>query len=178
MALKGQDVAVVLKLCASRQRLPYHRLAVELSMSPSEVHAAVKRAQGSRLLFRGEFNERPNRGAVEEFLIHGLKYAFPAEHGGATRGVLTSYAAAPLRELFASDGEPPPVWPYAEGKDRGLALQPLYERAPEAALRDPLFYEYLVLADVLRDGRSRERKLAVEMLVKRLRSLTYEQPEP
>ena len=178
MALKGQDVAVVLKLCAAPQRLPYARLAVELSMSPSEVHAAVKRAQGSRLLLSGEFNERPNRSAVEEFLIHGLKYAFPAEHGGPTRGVLTSYAAAPLREFFASDGELPPVWPYAEGKVRGLALQPLYERAPEAASRDSLLYEYLVLADALRDGRSRERKLAAEMLVKRLRSLTYEQPEP
>src|SRR5579859_519236 len=100
MALKGQDVAVVLKLCASRQRLKYAQLAAELSMSASEVHAAVKRAQGSRLLLGGEFNERPNRGAVEEFLIHGLKYAFPAEHGGATRGVLTSYAAARLRAFF------------------------------------------------------------------------------
>src|SRR5581483_1184241 len=130
MALKAQDVAVVLKLCGSPQRLPYARLAAELSMSPSEVHAAVKRAQASRLLHPAELNERPNRSAVEEFLIHGLKYAFPAEHGGPARGVLTSYAAAPLRELLASTGELPPVWPLAAGKDRGLALEPLYERAP------------------------------------------------
>ena len=29
----------------------------------------------------------------KEFLLHGVKYAFPAEHGEVTRGVPTSFAA-------------------------------------------------------------------------------------
>ena len=39
---------------------------------------------------------RPVVHAVEEFLLHGVKYAFPAKRGEVTRGVPTSYAAAPL----------------------------------------------------------------------------------
>jgi hypothetical protein len=38
-----------------------------------------------------------------------------------------------------------------------------------AALRDPSFYEYLALADAIRDGRVRERKYAEEELHRRLR---------
>jgi hypothetical protein len=142
-------------------------------MSPSEVHAAVKRAQGSRLLHGPELRERPNYAAIEEFLIHGLKYAFPAERGGLTRGVPTSYAAEPLRQVIVLGDEPPPVWPYPTGSKRGIAFEPLYKQAPEAALRDPVLYELLALVDALRDGRARERKLAEEMMVSRLRSAVH-----
>jgi hypothetical protein len=58
-----------------------------------------------------------------------------------TRGVLTSYAAGPLRYEISPGSEPPPMWPYAEGRDRGVALQPLYKTVPLAALRDPVLYE-------------------------------------
>ncbi len=142
-------------------------------MSASEVHAAVKRAQASRLLHGSELGERPNFSAIEEFLIHGLKYAFPAERGEPTRGVPTSYAAAPLRQVIAPGDEPPPVWPYPTGPKRGVAFQPLYKQAPKAALGDPMLYELLALADALRDGRARERRLAEEMIIVRLRSASH-----
>ena len=76
-----------------------------------------------------------------------------------TRGVATSYGAAPLRKVVAPTDEPTPVWPYAAGKQRGVSLAPLYETAPAAALRDKSFYELLALADVLREGRVRECKM-------------------
>lgn len=142
-------------------------------MSSSEVHAAVKRAQASRLLHGAELGERPNLAAIEEFLAHGLKYAFPAERGAPARGVPTSYAAEPLRQVIVPGDEPPPVWPYPTGSQRGIAFEPLYKQAPKAALRDPALYEFLALVDALRDGRARERKLAIEMLVSRLRSPVY-----
>jgi DNA-binding Lrp family transcriptional regulator len=171
MALKPQDVAVILKLCQyDAKRPPYSHIALALSMSPSEVHAAVKRAQASHLLHGSEFGERPNLTALKEFLVHGLKYAFPAERGEPTRGIPTSYAAEPLRKLIGSGDELPPVWPYADGHERGVAFEPLYKLAPAAALRDPILYEYLALVDALRDGRARERKLAEEMILARLRS--------
>ena|ERR1700687_2952539 len=170
MALKPQDVYVALKLLAARKdRAPYSLLAAELVMSPSEVHASVKRAEESHLLHGPRLKNRPNFGALEEFLVHGLKYAFPAERGELTRGVATSYAAAPLRNVIARGKEPAPVWPYAHGKQRGIAFAPLYKTAPIAALRDPVFYQYLALADALRDGRARERKLAEEELHRRFR---------
>ena len=61
-----------------------------------------------------------------------------------------------------------PVWPYLRGTVRGYSFEPLYKHAAEAALADPAFYELLSLADALRDGRVRERKIALEILSKRL----------
>jgi hypothetical protein len=161
MALKPQDVFVALKLVAAGSPRPsYAQLAVELLMSSSEVHASVKRASASGLLHGPAMGNRPNLGALEEFLVHGLKYVFPAERGGMTRGVATSYGAAPLRGLIAETDEPIPIWPFAEGSQRGVSLAPLYKTAPIVALRDSSFYELLVIADALREGRIRERKLA------------------
>src|SRR5258707_7437559 len=158
MALKPQDI-VVLKLCGyGSNRPPFAQIAADLAMSPSEVHGAVKRAQAAHLLHGPELLDRPNVSALEEFLIHGVKYAFPAEHGGPTRGLPTSYAAEPLKRLIAAGDEPIPVWPHPEGKRRGVALVPLYKTVPIAAMRDPSVYEKLALADARRAGRTRERK--------------------
>src|SRR6185437_274943 len=154
MVLKPQDVYVTLKIVASGFRGPYAQLATELAMSSSEVYASVKRAQSARLIHGPELRNRPNLAALEEFLVHGLKYVFPADRGEFTRGVPTSYAAAPLRGAIGQGNEPIPVWPYAQGKERGIAFEPLYKTAPGAAMRDPAFYEFLSLADALRDGRA------------------------
>jgi len=170
MTLKPQDIVVVLKLCGyGSNRPPFAQIAADLAMSPSEVHGAVKRAEVAHLLHGPEMNNRPNLSAIEEFLIHGVKYAFPAEHGASTRGLATSYAAAPLNRLIAAGDEPVPVWPHPEGTQRGISLAPLYKTVPIAALRDPLLYEKLALVDALRDGRTRERKLAEQELKKLLR---------
>jgi hypothetical protein len=169
MILKPQDVVVLLKLVAlGDQGWTFQRLAVELSISQSEVHAAVRRAVAARLMTEGSSAGRPVRAALLEFLVHGVKYAFPPERGELTRGVPTGYAAAPLDKAIAGSSEPPPVWPYAEGKVRGYAFAPLYRTVPEAALRDPEFYELLALVDAIRDGRARERNLARQALEKRL----------
>lgn len=170
MALKPQDIVVVLKLCGyGANRPPFAQIAADLAMSSSEVHGALKRAQASHLVHGSELESRPNVGALEEFLIHGLKYVFPAEHGGPTRGLPTSYAAAPLNRLIVAGDEPIPVWPHPEGTSRGIALAPLYKTVPIAAMGDPSLYEKLALVDALRDGRTRERKLAEQELKRILR---------
>jgi len=170
MALKPQDVVVVLKLCGyGANRPPFAQIAADLSMSSSEVHAAIQRAQAAHLLHGPDMLNRPNMSAIEEFLIHGVKYAFPAERGALTRGLPTSYAAEPLNRLIAPGDEPIPVWPHPEGKKRGIAFTPLYKCVPVAAMRDPLLYKQLALLDALREGRTRERKLAEQELVKLLR---------
>jgi len=169
MALKPQDVYVALKIAASgADRAPYSQLAVELVMSPSEVHASVQRAQQSHLLHGPQMKNRPNFTALEEFLLHGLKYVFPPVRGELTRGVPTSYGAEPLRSIIVQGSDAIPVWPYDQGAVRGVAFEPLYRTAPIAALRDAAFYEYLALADALRDGRARERKTAAIELCRRL----------
>ena len=204
-SLKPQDVVVVLKLCADTARrgphgtgLPFSSLAVlgiDLGLSSSEVHGALRRARASGLLrhdqahvavprppessetppgatlrvrFRALSHERPNVTGVLEFLVHGLKYVFPAKRGEMTRGVATSYAAPPLSAYIARGTEPIPVWPFPEGTERGVSFEPLYRSVPAAAMRDPALYELLAIADALREARARERKVAEEQLRERL----------
>jgi hypothetical protein len=167
-ALLPQDVLVLAKLVSyGGQRPSMAQMAADLGLSPSQVHASLKRLERSRLITPS--TNEPQLRAVEEFLLHGVKYAFPAVRGEATRGMPTAYAAPPLRAAIAQDGDPPPVWPSAEGKVRGVTLEPLHRAAPKAAAQDPLLYELLALIDALRDGRARERQLAERELSGRLR---------
>jgi DNA-binding Lrp family transcriptional regulator len=171
MVLKPQDVVVALKLSKFEGKRPsFAQIAEELAMSTSEVHAAVKRTQAAHLMHGPELGERPNYRALEEFLIHGLKYVFPAQHGAMTRGLPTSYAAEPLKRFIKAGNEPLPVWPSSNGPVRGAALAPLYRSVPKAVKRDPYLYELLALVDAIRDGRVRERKIAERELIARLRS--------
>jgi len=164
--LKPQDILVVLRLVgAAPDDRAYPRLAHALGISASEAHAAVRRAVKSGLV--DEKSRSVRADALAEFLVHGLRYVFPAERLGLTRGVPTSVAAPPLVKKFAK-GELPPVWPHPEGSVRGEGLEPLYRSAPEAALRDPELYEWLALVDAVRAGRARERRLAVKEIQKRL----------
>lgn len=150
------------------KRPPMSLIATDLNMSPSEIHAAIKRLQQARLLHGPEMENKPNLSALQEFLLHGLKYAFPAVHGQVTRGLPTSVAAPPLKnEIFQGD-ELPPVWPWRDGEVRGIALEPLYKTAPAAALRDPHLYQLLALVDAIWDGRARERKIAEKHLIHKL----------
>jgi hypothetical protein len=143
-------------------------VAGDLALSPSQVHASLKRLERSRLV--DAQTGRPLLKAVEEFLIHGVKYVFPAQRGEATRGVPTAYAAPPLSSQIIDNGDLPPVWPDAEGSVRGVTLEPLHKAAPKAARKDPALYQMLALIDALRDGRARERQLAEKELSARLRS--------
>jgi len=173
MNLKPQDIYVALTLVTlGDQKWTYVQLAYELSMSASEINAGIKRATRARLLLRGaerSAKPRPVRNARREFLVHGIKYAFPPERGELTRGLPTGYAAPPLVDAVAQPDEPPPVWPDPEGEKRGIAFSPLYPSVPRAARQDPELYELLALVDALRDGRARERKLAIKMLTARLK---------
>jgi hypothetical protein len=60
------------------------------------------------------------------------------------------------------------VWPFEQGKVRGVSLSPIYETAPFAAEKDPKLHELLSLVDSLRIGGAREKKLAEAELRKRI----------
>ena len=171
--LKPQDIFVLLKLSTEPERPTYLRLAQQLHLQPSEVHASVKRARASHLLQGPPGRECINRSGLLELLLHGLRYVFPVEKGALTRGVPTAYAATPLKEQIAPDGEPVPVWPFSEGTVRGYSFSPLHKNAPLAALEDPKLYELLVLVDSLRDGRAREREIAGRELRLRLEAFSH-----
>jgi len=186
ISLHSQDVVVVLKLVANRdasRRWTYADLSKDLFMSASQIFRSVERAEVARLLHAptvppppGSVEEParvwlwPNNKNLKEFLIYGVKYAFPAERGGPTRGIPTAEAARPLDRHFQQEFPLPPVWPYSEGSSRGIAFSPLYKNVPQAALRDPKLYELLALLDAIREGRAREREVAIRELTARIDS--------
>ncbi len=175
--LRPLDIVVLLKLALKDGRPPYLQMANELHLYPSEVYNSIKRARASHFIQRPEIEDRLNRSALLEFLLHGIRYAFPVEKGTLTRGVPTGYAAPPLLESIAASNEPPPVWPYADGPVRGYSFAPLHKNVPQAALEDSEFYELLALVDALRDGRARERELAGRELKKRLEASAHDLSE-
>jgi hypothetical protein len=161
MIAKSLDVVVWLKLLSSGSRKTFAQLSKELGMSASEIHSSVRRGAAAGLIDPG--SRMPLRKALEEYLLHGVRYAFPAKRGPVTRGIPTSYGAPPLAQYFHAE-ELPPVWPDAHGSTRGYALEPLFKPIKKAVEQDPKLYELLALVDAIRDGRARERKLAEEKL--------------
>jgi hypothetical protein len=167
MILKPQDIVVLLKLVALREHpWSYASLANDLFMSASEVHAGIKRAIAARLM--DTTGKQALNRSLEEFIIHGVKYAYPPDRGGLTRGIPTGYAAAPLKAMISQPPELPPVWPDPEGDTRGNEFSPLYKSVPKAARKDIKLYELLALVDAVRDGRAREREIAIREIRARL----------
>jgi hypothetical protein len=176
MALKPQDVLVLLKLIAiQKKEWSYNGLSVELGMSPSEVHAAGQRALAAQLAVKRAGSLVPNVRNLEEFLLHGIRYAFFPEWGGLTRGMPTLFAASPLAERIVPSAQPVPVWPDPEGDVYGSSFLPLYKSAPRAARVDAALYELLVLVDAIRGGKARERNMGVKEIQVRL--ARYEKAE-
>lgn len=163
--LKPQDIVILLKLAVQpgSYTWSYNRLAYELCMSPSEVHKGVKRATQSRLFDPN--NKRPIRKALQEFLLHGVKYAFPPVIGPVTRGIPTAHATPVLERHFAGAQDEIYVWPHPEGRSRGMELSPLYKTVSDMVGNDERLYHALGVLDAIRIGRAREVRLAEEILV-------------
>jgi len=180
--LKSQDIVILLKILANKHpnQLLQKDLATYLCMSASEIHEGMKRLELSGLLgpvYRKSEDSNSNKiirmpikSACEECLIYGVKYFFPVELGSYTRGIPTSYAAPLFEKHIMLGDDPIPVWPYAEGEHRGLALEPLYRSVPQAIAKHPdqPFYEFLVMIDAIRTGRARERNIATKLLREKL----------
>ncbi len=165
MNLKPQDILFLLKLIAQGDKpWTFSSLAGELAMSASEVHGAAKRALAARLALKQGDSIVPDRRNLEEFLLHGIQYAFVPDRGGMNRGIPTAHGLEPLASAFTESAEPLPVWPDPEGEVRGESFSPLYKSAPRAARNDPALYQLLALVDTIRGGRARERELAKKQL--------------
>lgn len=166
-SLKSQDVAIVLKIVALGQKTwTQAQLATSLDMSLTFVNQALPRLEECHLY-------KVKRKAVlvdglKDFLVFGVRYAFPATKGKLVRGIPTSIGASPLLEHMNSEAlNWPPVWQYLAGSKQGYSIQPLFAGV-EKALEDKEFYELLALADVFREGRAREKNIAMVELEIRL----------
>ena len=163
--LKPQDIVILLKIIAlGKSNWFHHTLADELGISQSEVTQSLNRSKYAGLI--DSARKKVNRIAFNEFVLHGLSYAFPQQPGALVRGVLTAHSAVPLNIIIQSNEKY--VWPYAKGTERGQAIEPMYKTAVEASIKDPNLYELLTLVDALRVGKVREKEIAKKELEKRI----------
>jgi hypothetical protein len=165
--LRPQDVLVLLKMIElNGTTWRTVDIAAQLFMSQSEISEALYRAWYAGLV--DDSKRIAHRESVLEFLLHGVKYAFPQRPGAIVRGMPTAHSAPPLSGLLSSSTTVY-VWPDTEGIARGETIEPLYPSVPKAAKQDQQFYELVSLVDALRVGKSRERTLAATEIEKRVR---------
>lgn len=163
--MRPHDIVILLKIAAKGDDSWYMKdLSYELGISASEISESINRSAIAGLISSDK--KRLMKLALIDFLEYGLRYVYPQRPGALVRGIPTAHSAPPLNEIIVSDE--PYVWPYAEGKIRGQAIEPLHPKVPEACLKDPNFYELLSLSDALRVGRVREKKIAIEELKNRI----------
>jgi hypothetical protein len=172
--LRPLDVAVALDL-ALRPGQTFAQMAGDLGISQSTAHQAVHRLVASGLARKSARGYLANLAALEEFLLHGVRYAFPASRTRRQRGVPTAHAAPVLRDAF--DGEVEPVvWPAARGSVVGAAIEPLLDTAAELPGRWPALDDALALVDALRVGTARDREVAGGLLASRIAALHGDSP--
>ncbi|MBI5242062.1 MAG: hypothetical protein HY922_00095 [Elusimicrobia bacterium] len=165
--LKPQDVLILLKITTlGGQPWRAMDLAQKLGISASEVSMALERARRVGML--GPDKRMVRRGALLEFLLHGLKYVFPAEPGPLCRGIPTAHSAPALAHRIALQEHDRFVWPSDKGHARGQAVAPLYPSVPHAVMKNPRLYELLALVDALRIGPAAESNIAGQELERRL----------
>lgn len=160
--LKPQDIAVLLKILVTEDGWTIAGLSKGLYLSASEVHAALGRTQKAGLFNSDQ--RKVNVLALEEFLVHGIRYVFYISNSGLARGVPTSIAAPPLFGTHFGEVDVPPVWPHQLGSVRGYIVEPLYKTLPDAAAADTKLYMLLALTDALRESSPRVRNVATKVL--------------
>ena len=167
-SLRQQDIIFALKLVAIDESPQWNQaqIAASLAISPAEVAFALRRLRKHQLLGAEHYSVR--RGALFEFLVHGLKYVFPAEIGRIARGMPTGISHKIFNSHLRIPKDQAIVWPSPDGNVRGHALDPLYPTACYAAHQDSALYRLLALADALRVGGARETGIASALLEKAL----------
>lgn len=182
--MKSQDIVILFKL------LSLHRMLQKASVIPhvtkkdgifavrslekftgiskSQVNVSVNRMMDVGLLksHRSKGVPQVNKQDLFKFVVYGLRFVFPAKPGELTRGIATSFAAkvCHLEEGLKSSGSLIPVWPDAQGHEKGLAIEPLHKNVRQVIQGDDYMYELLALTDMIRIEQARSRKLAVDRL--------------
>jgi hypothetical protein len=140
-------------------------IAEVAGLDVASTHRSLKRLAMARLWSASR--RTIDRVGAFEFLVHAVKYLYPAALGPVDRGRPAAWAQAPLNRRLAPSGNDP-VWPDALGTARGPSLAPLHRSLVTREPAQEEFAELVSLIDALRAGDSRIRGLAIEELRARL----------
>jgi hypothetical protein len=161
--MRPQDIVVLVKVLILKESdWQYRDLAASLHLSISEISESLHRSYIAGLI--DESKRKVHRLGFMEFIQYGLHYVFPQLPGTMVTGIPTAHSHPFYSRQFAS--ELPYVWPDTDGKIRGLAIQPLYEKVVKAVKGDEQLYKALAGIDIMRVGRTREIKVATAELKK------------
>jgi hypothetical protein len=161
--MRPQDIVVLLKVIALDGK-PWQNkdLSWSLHISASEISESLNRSHIAGLI---DFEKKKIfRQSLMEFLEHGLHYVFPAIPGPLTNGIPTAHSHPFMYKYFKSEENY--VWPDFNGNKRGSSIQPLYKELTKSVMEDETLYKLLALSDVIRVGRPRELKVAIQELKK------------
>ncbi len=163
--MRPQDIAILLKICTlNNTTWKTTDLAKQLSISQSEISESLHRSQIAQLI------DSQKRTILKtnflEFLEYGIKYVFPQAPGSLTRGIPTAHSHPFFKNKILSQTNF--VWPDSKADQIGIAIEPLFKSAVNAAKIDDDLYTLLALVDVIRVGKARETKLAKEELRTRI----------
>lgn len=165
--MRPQDIVILLKIIALGENAWQGKdLARDLFISPSEVSESLNRSHLAGLIDYDK--RRVSRQGLMEFLQHGLHYVFPQHPGKMVNGIPTAHSHPYMKKYFSSESAY--VWPEVRGTARGQEIEPFYPKQTEAVKLDPDLYLMLALVDVVRVGRTREVKVALEKLSKTILS--------
>jgi predicted transcriptional regulator len=164
--MRPQDIVILLKLVTvDDKKWSMTEMSDCLKISIGEISKAMERNVVAGLVSSDK--TRVNKLALRDFLIYGLKYVFPPQPGGYTKGIATAHSASPVNQYINENGENY-VWKYYKGTKRGHSIVPLYDTIPGIVENQPELYEFLTIVDTIRIGKKREIEIAVEELNKRL----------
>lgn len=159
--MRPQDVAILLKIISiDGQQWQLVGLSNSLKISISEISESLNRSRIANLI---DYNKKKiNRQNLLEFLEHGVRYVFPQQPGAIVRGIPTAHSHPLMKNKFISEMNY--VWPDNKGKVMGQTIEPFYPKQVDAIIEDQEFYKLLALVDVIRVGKVREIKFAVNEL--------------
>jgi hypothetical protein len=162
-SLKPQDVLVVLKLVAiGDEEWSFTRLAKSLGISLGASHNAVTHLMQASLVYEKDEKALVDRQRLLDYLVHGVPSLYYPVRGAVVRGVPTGASAPPLIGIFPpTNSDVAMVWPVANGRAQGVALEPIYKTVPKAAADDAGLYELLTLVDAVRVGQAERRDRAI-----------------
>lgn len=161
--MRPQDIVVLLKIVIyDSKEWQFKDIAYDLELSASEVSESLNRSQIAGLI--KENKRRVFSQNLMEFIEYGLHYVFPQVPGTMVTGIPTAHSQEFFKGKFVSDIDY--VWPADEGTIRGLAILPLYKGVTTAVARDKELHKLLAAIDLIRVGKVREKKAALDVLAK------------
>lgn len=163
--MRPQDVVILVKIIALQKTSWQLRdLSALLKISVSEVSESLNRSFIAGLI--DESRKKVYRQSLMEFIQYGLHYVFPQFPGSMVTGTPTAHSHPFYQRRFKTEMNY--VWQDEDGSIRGLAIEPLYKNVIFAIREDELLYKLLASIDIVRVGRIREMKVAIEELSKHI----------